>query len=94
MRVFQLDNYFSCDFNDKTLTTYSKSKGKIKPHLPEIVSEKITLENTDALQAEVHSFIESIIKNTYPFVTAKEGRDALEIALEITKKAETRYNKF
>jgi len=94
MKIFQPDACLACDFNDKTLATFQKGTGKIKPYLPEILSEKITLENSDALQSEIVAFIESITKKLPPKVTAEEARDALVIALEITRIANEHLSNF
>ncbi|OGT06898.1 MAG: UDP-N-acetyl-D-glucosamine dehydrogenase [Gammaproteobacteria bacterium GWE2_37_16] len=83
IQVFQSDSCLTCDLNDKSITVYGKGQSKIKPYMPEITSEKISLETNDALYTEIEAFVNSIIKNTPPPVTAVEATKALQVALEI-----------
>jgi predicted dehydrogenase len=88
MRIFQLENCLACDFNDKTLTIYRKSQSKIKPYLPEIVSEKINVDSKDALEEEIIAFVKAINGEHQPLVTASDAKNALAVALKITEIAE------
>lgn len=85
IQVFQPDSCLTCDLNEKTIAIYGKGKSKIKPFLPEIVSENISLENNDALYEELDAFIHSVSKKTIPLVTAEEATKALQVALDIEK---------
>jgi len=85
LRIFEKDQLIKCDFGEKTLTTYHKGVGKIKPHIPEMVSEMHTCEATDALYTEIAAFLEAIKDQNTTETMAEDARDALDTALKITE---------
>ena len=62
------------DFGD-FVVKYGQSKEK----------EVIKITKDEPLKAEINAFVDSILKNTRPIVTAKEATDALKIALDVSK---------
>ena len=85
MRIFQDETYINLDFQNKTLTTYNKSKDKeMFPGVADIESNTQSFEQGDALLAEIESFIYTIQTNSIPVVSGEDGLRALETANKIT----------
>ena len=84
MRLFLENSYISIDFQDRMLTVYRKGKREIYPGVPEIVSEKITYQDCDALKAEIEHFIYSVQHQTKPIVSGEDGKKALQTAIRIS----------
>jgi predicted dehydrogenase len=53
------------------------------PGLPNIVMEEKSFTQSDALMAEIRSFVDVIRNGTQPVVSGEDGRRALEVALQI-----------
>jgi predicted dehydrogenase len=84
MRIFQDDAYIAVDFHNRTLDIYRKGKKEMHPGIPEIVSEKSTYENSDALKLEIIAFLDSINHGTSVLVSGEDGRRALDAAIRIS----------
>ena len=84
MRIFQDDAYIAVDFHNRTLDIYRKGKKEMHPGIPEIVSEKSTYENSDALKLEIIAFLDSINHGTPILVSGEDGRRALDAAIRIS----------
>ena len=54
------------------------------PGIPEIVSEKSTYDNSDALKLEIIAFLDSIHHGTPILVSGEDGRRALDAAIRIS----------
>ena len=76
--------YISVDFHNHVLSIYKKGDREIHPGIPEIVSEKSTCENNDALNLEIIAFIDSIKNGTPIIVSGEDGRRALHTAIRIS----------
>jgi predicted dehydrogenase len=48
--------------------------------------EHIPVENHEPLKEEIKDFIDCIVKQRRPLVSARDGRNALKIALEISQR--------
>ncbi|MCP4747072.1 MAG: Gfo/Idh/MocA family oxidoreductase [Desulfobacteraceae bacterium] len=87
IRLFQKDAYISVDFANHKITTVqpdntSTSKNDI---IPGMSIKEHCFTKTDALDDEIKAFIHSVKTRQKPAVTGQMGRDALEIALNITE---------
>ena len=82
IRFFQDDAYFSLDYAKPELEIYKKivQNGKIS-----ISFDKIGTGPHEPLRLELESFVQSVQKGIPPVVPGEHGRDALEVALEITR---------
>jgi predicted dehydrogenase len=88
MRVFEDDAYLSLDLQQKILTVIRK-KGPADPPGPLPVSiEEQSLEQGDALRAEIESFLDCIRTGTPPVVSGEAGLMALETATRITEQVQ------
>jgi predicted dehydrogenase len=86
MRIFQPDAYIVLDFQNKKVAVFRKGEGEMFPGVPNVIMDEKVLEQVDALQEEISSFLKSVRRGTVPFVTGEDGRRALETALLINKK--------
>lgn len=101
-RFFQKEGYIAVDFLKKE-TELIKMKdldekpdpfaiilelGKGKKH-KQIWIEKPEIQPINAIQSELETFYDSIIKNTEPMVTIMDGYASLELAYEIMEKIES-----
>ncbi len=107
-RFFKRDAYISVDFlNKKTEVAFLKSidPGNTNPFVPiwdpgngkeakQIHFERPEILHTNAIQSELSSFANAIIKNTTPTVTIKDGYLALKVAHQILEKVEYGLNNF
>lgn len=78
IRLFQEDAYISLDYEKQEARVYRKSGKKI-------TGRKINIKKREPLPLELHSFVECIKENKKPIVSGREAREALRVALEITK---------
>lgn len=85
IRIFQDNGYFTIDFLSHRMRVHRKEQD---PDEARIVSEEIKIDPTDALESEIHSFIQKVRDRTTPLVSGRNGKMALEVALAITKQIE------
>ena len=85
MRLFEDDAYLSLDLQQKILTLIRKRPaGEAAGSLPVSIEEQ-SLEQGDALKAEIDAFLESIRTGKPPVVSGEDGLMALETAMRITE---------
>ena len=85
MRIFQHDTYLSVDFQNSELAVYRKGKHELYPGVPNIIVQKTSCAEFDALLAEIESFVHCITDGTLPKVNGQAGKRALETAISISK---------
>ena len=102
MRIFQKDAYISIDFqqgfseifrladeneksNDLAVNLGQIEKGKVKRN---IVYEQPEIKEVNALKYELELFIDSVLKDKPPVVSAQDGLHALEVAEMILEQIE------
>ena len=83
-RIFQKNAYISLDLHQKRLSIHQKGETEMFPGIPEIVCDEIDCPSNDALKDQAVAFLNSIRTNTPPKVSAQQGCDALQYALQIT----------
>lgn len=76
LRIFQKNSYLLIDYQEMKITKSVKN-GKT------IVREPIPITRKEPLREELIDFISCIQKRTAPVVSARQGRDALTLALKI-----------
>lgn len=94
LRLFQRDAYISVDFANREITMIrqdGKAKDSIIPGM-DINSRCFT--KSDALSAELVSFVQSVRNRISPEVTGKMGRDALQVALSIVEQTQLSHRKY
>jgi predicted dehydrogenase len=85
IRVFQENAYLSLDYQKQDGVMYRLNdgfKGK------EIVREKVEIQRGEPLKIELEAFIHCAREGAQPKVSGHEAADALDIALEITRRIE------
>jgi predicted dehydrogenase len=87
-RIFQPDGTLTIDYlTQKTvLTKKAASLGKREPS--EIVTEEIPVTKVDALESEIHSFLQSVTHRKKVRVSGRDGKMALKVAFQILEKIE------
>jgi predicted dehydrogenase len=94
LRLFQRDAYISVDFANREITMIrqdGKAQDSIIPGM-DINSRCFT--KSDALLAELVSFVQSVRNRISPEVTGKMGRDALQVALSIVEQTQLSHRKY
>ncbi len=84
LRVFQDDAYLSLDLQQKILTLIRKRPGGPQPGQLPVTIEEQSLEQGDALKAEIEAFLGCIRGGQRPVVSGEDGLRALETAMRIT----------
>ncbi len=86
-RIFQHNSYTAIDFFAHKIT-YHKTCDDLENPLGDqpICIEEQSFEDADGLMAEIQSFIRAIREGLTPMVTGEDGKRALEVALEISRK--------
>ena len=85
MRIFEDAAYLSLDLQQKILTLIRKREGAGEPGQLPVHIEEQSLEQGDALKAEIESFLECIRTGRPPVVSGEDGLAALETAMRITE---------
>jgi predicted dehydrogenase len=84
IRIFQPDSYVSIDYAKKNLKVYTKKKEKMTSLLG-INIKKPKLPSNEPLFYELDNFLTSVIEGKKPLVSGEQGRDAVELAINILK---------
>jgi predicted dehydrogenase len=84
IRIFQEYSYVSIDYAGKDLKVYTKKNGKDKiKSLFDIDIKKPKLPTNEPLFYELDNFLSNISEGKKPLVSGEQGRDAVELALNI-----------
>lgn len=83
MRIFESDTYVSIDFQQKAVEIRQR-------HGTTIDTETLDHGESDALRAQIESFLAAIREGTRPLVSGIDGKRALETALAISGQLQTR----
>ena len=85
-RIFQTDGILSIDYLSQTLSLSKKGVPLEKEKISEMVTEEIPVQKIDLLEAEIHSFLQSVRDRKKARVSGGDGKQALELALQIIQK--------
>lgn len=89
LRIFEDAAYLSLDLHQKIMTVIRKRpEGPVAGELPVTIEER-SLEQGDALLAEIESFLGCIRSGAVPVVSGEAGLRALETAIRITEQVES-----
>jgi len=86
IRIFQPDGILSIDYLSQKLSLSKKGALLGKEEIPEMVTEEIPVQKIDLLEAEIHSFLQSVRDRKSARVSGLDGKRALELALQILQK--------
>lgn len=79
IRIFLPDTYISLDYMNQQAFVYKKSGVAISKNA-------LPIEKEEPLKKEIESFIDCVREDKKPVVSGVEGKEALAVALDITKK--------
>ncbi len=85
IRIFQKEGYISLDFANRSIIHIWPGQGEIESPIPGMQMEERCFKEGDALEEEIRSFINAVRTRQEPEVSGPMGRDALKIALDITR---------
>lgn len=85
IRMFQPNVYISLDFGNKKLKMYSRAGQKDEKGYPQIKVVEKAVEERDALDDEIRSFLHCVETRSRPEVSGEDGLLALELAQRIYK---------
>lgn len=86
LRLFQPGLYISLDYITQQAAICRLNPPKAGSGHPEIVAGLLPVVSDEPLRAELASFIEAVKAKQTPLVTGGDGRNALALALEVSKK--------
>jgi len=93
IRIFQKDTYVSVDYSNQNITVIRKDGQGIDLPIPGMSMERSTFEKSDALGAELRSFVDAVKTGQAPLVSGHDGRNALRVALDIIQQIEASSKK-
>jgi len=94
IRLFQKDAYVSVDFANQEITVIQKGNKDNNALIPGMEIKQLCFAKTDALEDELKSFIQAVMRREFPKVTGQMGRDALKVALNIMQQIDTSNSHF
>jgi predicted dehydrogenase len=94
LRLFQRDAYVSVDFANREITVIRQDGNAQDCIIPGTTINSRCFTKSDALLAELVSFVQSVKNRVSPEVTGKMGRDALQVALSIVAQTQQSNMKF
>ena len=94
LRLFQRDAYISVDFANREIMVVRQDENAKDSVIPGTDISSRCFTKSDALLAELMSFVQSVRNRVSPEVTGKMGRDALQVALSIIEQTQRSHRKF
>lgn len=88
IRIFQKDTYASVDYAGSSITIVRKDGQGAGLPIPGMSMERSCFEKADSLQSELGAFVESVKSRQAPLVSARDGRNALCVALGVIEQIE------
>ena len=85
MRIFGDDAYLSLDLQQKILTLIRRRAEPVAPGQLPVSIEEQSLDQGDALKAEIEAFLACVRTGRAPVVSGEDGLMALETAMRITE---------
>lgn len=79
LKIYQKDSFLMLDYQKMRIRRFYRSGGAIE-------SDTVKVENSEPLKDEIVDFIDCVRERRRPKVSAIDGRNALEAALEITRR--------
>jgi predicted dehydrogenase len=92
IRIFQPDTYLTLDYGSKEITLYHRTFSPETQRF-QISAEQIEVEPGDALEKEIRAFVHSSLTRMPPAVSGEDGRNALDMAMRISKQIQENIQK-
>ncbi len=90
LRVFDGDTLYTADFQSQKAVVSRRGGSQV----PELVASEVPTERRDTLRDEIGAFVRSVRGGQRPLVGGAEGRNALALALLITRNIEQGVTEF
>ena len=87
-RIFLPNGTLSVDYLTQKVSFAKRVDDPRKNKVPEIFTEEIPVTKVDSLEAEIHSFLQSVRDRKRARVSGTDGKQALEVALQIIQKVD------
>jgi DUF1009 family protein/predicted dehydrogenase len=84
LRVFQDNSYLVADYAERRAYAVYREEEPDEDGYPQVSMEEMEIEERDALEEEIFSFLNAIKGSAAPAVSGLDGRRALAVALEIS----------
>jgi predicted dehydrogenase len=84
LRVFQENSYYVADYAGRRAYAVYREQEADEDGYPQVSMEEIEIEERDALEEEVLTFLKAVRGGPPPTVGGREGKQALAVALEIS----------
>jgi predicted dehydrogenase len=94
IRIFQKDTYVSVDYADNEIIIIQKGGQGMPLPIPGMALQRRSFEETDSLESELEAFVQSVRDREVPLVSARDGRNALRVALDIVDQIEATNTDF
>ena len=91
-RFYQTNSYVVLDYATKFASLTSLAPNAVHPLLG-ISINRLEIKDVEPLRAEIEAFVDAILQNKTPPVTAQDGRRALSLALGVLEKIDEHANK-
>jgi len=85
-RIFQPEGVLSIDYLSQKLSFSKRVTPRGKKQIPEMLTEEIPVKKIDLLEAEIHSFLQSVRDRKNARVSGLDGKRALEMVLQIIQR--------
>ncbi len=86
IRIFQSESYTSIDYQTQRMAVFTLGEGDSSDPMSRIQIDEVPLDQKDALELEVLSFIKCVKTRQKPLVTGEDARRALEVALAVLER--------
>ncbi|RLB82268.1 MAG: gfo/Idh/MocA family oxidoreductase [Deltaproteobacteria bacterium] len=94
IRIFQKDTYISVDYANHDITIIRKDGKGTELPIPGMSLQRSTFNEADSLWSELGSFVQSVRNREAPVVSARDGRNALQVGLSIRDQIKATNKKF
>ena len=95
IRIFQRDAYVAVDYIEQEVEIFRRTRTQNpQPGTPavSIIRTKEKIEKQEPLKLELNHFVDCVLRGIEPIVRGEHGRDALELAVEISDQVHARLS--
>jgi len=85
IKISQEDSVINLNYLTQSAILYKRTNHRLK-------KRRIRIKKEEPLKKELESFVDCVMHNKKPIVSGEEAREALNVAIDITKKINTKLN--
>jgi len=86
IRVFAKSQYVALNFQDQQIEIVRPGESKTEGGFPEVVTQQVSVEPRQPLDAELAHFVDTVRQRKTPLVGGREGLEALRVAERVKRK--------